>query len=351
MKEYETNILSTSARQVDDVIAINKSLTEKTLRMRCHSYNAQLKAQLLTQTIFEMDTSKKCINKMNLNLKESNSRLEQQQKIIVKQKEKLQKKNLQLVQARNKEEEQTKELTRANIKLKELDKLKSMFIASMSHELRTPLNSIIGFTGIILQGIAGEINPQQKDHLDRVNRSAKHLLSLINDIIDLSKVEAGKIDVFVEDVVLDEVINETVDSVRLQANEKRLALDVSVPPGVRMNTDRERLCQCILNYLSNAVKFTETGTISVTAHETNGEVEIIVSDTGIGISKEDQQRLFKPFERIDSHLRAKTLGTGLGLYLTRKLTTELLGGTVDVQSQPGKGSTFTLRLPKVIKKD
>jgi signal transduction histidine kinase len=97
------------------------------------------------------------------------------------------------------------------------------------------------------------------------------------------------------------------------------------------------------------VKFTESGTISITAHETNGEVEIIVSDTGIGISKEDQHRLFKPFVRIDSHLRTKTLGTGLGLYLTRKLITELLGGTVDVQSQPGKGSTFTLRLPKELK--
>jgi PAS domain S-box-containing protein len=240
-------------------------------------------------------------------------------------------------------------LERANIKLKELDQLKSMFIASMSHELRTPLNSIIGFTGIILQGIDGEINPQQKNHLGRANRSAKHLLSLINDIIDLSKVEAGKVDIFLEDIVLDEVISDAVENVRLQANEKRLALDVSVPHGVRMNTDRRRLYQCILNYLSNAVKFTETGTISITAHDTNGEVEIIVSDTGIGISRQNQQRLFKPFVRIDSHLRAKTLGTGLGLYLTRKLITELLGGTVDVQSQPGKGSTFTLRLPKVIK--
>jgi signal transduction histidine kinase len=241
-------------------------------------------------------------------------------------------------------------LEKANIKLKELDQLKSMFVASMSHELRTPLNSIIGFTGIILQGIDGEINPQQKDHLGRVNRSGKHLLALINDVIDISKIEAGKIDVFVEDFVLDEVINEAVDGVRLQANEKRLALDVSVPPGVRMTTDRKRLYQCILNYLSNAVKFTETGTISVTAHETSAGVEVIVSDTGIGISKEDQQRLFKPFEQIDSHLRIKTLGTGLGLYLTKKLTTEVLGGTVDVQSQPGKGSTFTLRLPRVIKK-
>ena len=242
-------------------------------------------------------------------------------------------------------------LINANIELKKLDQLKSMFIASMSHELRTPLNSIIGFTGIILQGMDGEINPKQNDHLGRVNRSAKHLLSLINDIIDLSKVEAGKVDVFPEDIVLDEVVNETVDSVRLQANEKGLNLDVSVPLGIRVNTDRRRLYQCILNYLSNAVKFTESGTIGVTALETNEEVEIVVSDTGIGISKENQEGLFKPFSRIDSHLRTVTLGTGLGLYLTSKIATELLGGTVGVESQHRKGSAFMLRLPKRIKKD
>ena len=239
-------------------------------------------------------------------------------------------------------------LEKANTKLRELDKLKSMFIASMSHELRTPLNSIIGFTGIILQGIDGEINPQQNDHLGRVNRSAKHLLELINDVIDLSKVEAGKVEVFVEDIVLDDLVNEAVDSVRIQAEGKILDLDVSVPQGLHMTTDKRRLYQCILNYLSNAVKFTESGTVSITAHETNGKVEIVVSDTGIGIPKEDQQRLFKPFVRIDSHLRSKILGTGLGLYLTRKLTTELLQGTVDVQSLQGKGSIFTLRVPKVI---
>lgn len=242
-------------------------------------------------------------------------------------------------------------LRKANKKLIEIDQLKSMFIASMNHELRTPLNSIIGFTGIILQGIDGEITPQQNDHLGRVNRSAKHLLALINDIIDLSKIEAGKVDIFVGSVVLDEVISEAVNSVRPQIKEKRLVLNVSVPQGVRMNTDSRRLYQCILNFLSNAVKFTETGTISVTAHETDKEVEISVSDTGIGIPKEDQQRLFKPFERIDSHLRTKILGTGLGLYLTKKLATELLEGSVEVQSQYGMGSTFTLRLPKVIEND
>ena len=240
-------------------------------------------------------------------------------------------------------------MKKANIKLKELDQLKSMFIASMSHELRTPLNSIIGFTGIILQEMDGEINPQQKDHLGRANKSAKHLLSLINDVIDISKVEAGKSEVFIEEFMLDGIINEAVGSIQPQVKEKGLSFEVSVPPGVRLNTDRKRVMQCILNYLSNAFKFTEAGTITVIAREIGGEVEVTVSDTGIGISEQDQAELFEAFVRLDSHLSTQTLGTGLGLYLTKKLATELLGGTVAVKSQPGQGSTFTLRLPKEIK--
>ncbi|MCQ4574234.1 MAG: sensor histidine kinase [Candidatus Brocadiales bacterium] len=242
--------------------------------------------------------------------------------------------------------EHAMKLAKANTRLKELDQLKSMFIASMSHELRTPLNSIIGFTGVLLQGMVGEISEKQKDHLNRVNRSAKHLLGLINDIIDISRVEAGKVEVFIEEFTLDDVIKEAVESVQPQIKEKGLTLEVSIPPGVLLKTDRKRLLQCILNYLSNAVKFTEAGTVSIAAREIDGEVEISVSDTGIGISEQDQAKLFKPFVRLDSHLRTRTLGTGLGLYLTQKLTTEVLGGTVAAQSQPGKGSTFTLRLPK-----
>ena len=201
----------------------------------------------------------------------------------------------------------------------------------------------------MLEGMDGEINSRQKDHLGRVNRSAKHLHSLINDIIDISKIEAGKSEVFVEEFMLDGVINEAVGSIQTRANEKELALEVNAPPGVRLNTDRKRVLQCILNYLSNAVKFTEAGTISVAAREIDGEVEITVSDTGIGISEEDQAELFKPFVRLDSHLRTQTLGTGLGLYLTGKLATELLRGTVTARSHLGQGSTFTLKLPKELK--
>jgi signal transduction histidine kinase len=247
----------------------------------------------------------------------------------------------------------TNELDRANIKLKELDKLKSMFIASMSHELRTPLNSIIGFSGMTLQGLSGELNEEQKDNLTRVSRSAEHLLSLITDIIDISKIEAGRVEVFPEPFSLHELIAEAVSSISIQpqAKQKGLALVVDVPTDIKMNTDQKRLLQCIFNYMSNAVKFTEAGKITISAREINGDVEISVIDTGIGIAQKDMPRLFEAFERIDTHLRVKAGGSGLGLYLTKKMATELLHGSVGLESIEGKGSTFSLRIPKILRKD
>ena len=238
-----------------------------------------------------------------------------------------------------------KKLLEANTSLKKLDQLKSMFIASMSHELRTPLNSIIGFTGIIIQGMTGPLNDKQQDHLRRVYNSAKHLLALITDVIDISKIEAGKIDVFPEDIILSEIVDEAVINIEPQLKEKNLELKISVPHGLQMHTDRKRLLQCIINYLSNAVKFTEVGSITISARKFDEKVEILVTDTGIGISLPNQSKLFEAFERLDSHLRVKAGGTGLGLYLTRKLAAEILDGEILVRSRQGKGSTFGLRLP------
>lgn len=162
--------------------------------------------------------------------------------------------------------EAKKELEKANERLQELDRLKSMFIASMSHELRTPLNSIIGFTSIILQGMTGEINEEQRDQLQRVLKGGKHLLFLITDVIDISKIEAGKIEIYAEEFRLDELLNEAVSNLKLQIRDKGLAIEVSVEPKeITLNTDRKRLFQCVLNYLSNAVKFTELGSVRVAA--------------------------------------------------------------------------------------
>ncbi|MBM4137650.1 MAG: PAS domain S-box protein [Nitrospira sp.] len=161
--------------------------------------------------------------------------------------------------------ERTAELEQANIKLKEFDRLKSMFIASMSHELRTPLNSIIGFTGIILQGMVGEISKEQRDMLQRSYSSAKHLLSLISDVIDISKIETGKIEPNIEEFLLNDVVNEAISDLKTEIERKGLSLEVSIPENLKLKTDRRRLLQCILNYLSNAVKFTEKGSVRITA--------------------------------------------------------------------------------------
>jgi PAS domain S-box-containing protein len=239
------------------------------------------------------------------------------------------------------------ELEVSNAKLQEFDKLKSMFIASMSHELRTPLNSIIGFTGMTLQGLSGELNDEQKDNLARSYQSAKHLLSLITDVIDISKIEAGRIDAFTEEIHLKAVISEAISNVRPLVKDKKLEIAEQGHADVHLHTDRRRLLQCLLNFLSNAVKYTESGVVTIATAEANGQVEISVSDTGIGIAEKDLPKLFEAFERLDTHLRVKAGGTGLGLYLTKKIATDLLHGEVAVRSKEGQGSTFTLRLPKV----
>ncbi|MEJ1402795.1 MAG: hybrid sensor histidine kinase/response regulator [Candidatus Sedimenticola sp. (ex Thyasira tokunagai)] len=241
------------------------------------------------------------------------------------------------------------ELRKANERLKELDKLKSMFIASMSHELRTPLNSIIGFTGMMLQGVSGELNEEQEDNLNRVYRSGQHLLGLISDVIDISKIEAGRIEVFPQHFDLKELIGEALELIQPQADKKHLVLDLTASSWPEMFTDRKRLLQCLLNYLSNAVKFTEQGTVRVIIQELNGDVEIAVSDTGIGIAEDGIPKLFEAFERLESHLRIKVGGSGLGLYLTKKIAHDLLQGDVQVVSEVKKGSTFSIRIPKAVR--
>ena len=200
--------------------------------------------------------------------------------------------------------------------------------------------------GVILQGMSGDLTDSQKDQLGRVYRSAKHLLALISDVIDISKVEAGRVELYGEDFSLSELIDEAVESVRPQLENKHLACEIKVPQGIRMHTDRRRLLQCTLNYLSNAVKYTEAGKVTVSAVDLGDSVEISVSDTGIGIPEDELDRVFMPFERIDSHLRVRTPGTGLGLYLTKKLAVEMFHGSVSVTSRVGEGSTFVMVVQK-----
>ena len=240
------------------------------------------------------------------------------------------------------------DVNEANKKLQELDHLKSMFIASMSHELRTPLNSIIGFIGIILQDMAGDISDEQREMLNRSYGAAKHLLALISDVIDISKIEAGKIEAFAEEFMLHDLMEQAFSTLKTDIDAKGLLLETEIPEDIKLNTDRQRLLQCVLNFLSNAVKYSEKGKIKVTAVKEGETVEIRFTDTGIGIKDEDMPKLFGSFVRLDSPLRVTTKGTGLGLYLTKKLTTEVLNGTIEVKSVLGEGSTFILKVPATL---
>lgn len=245
-------------------------------------------------------------------------------------------------------EERTHELQDANQKLQDLDKLKSMFIASMSHELRTPLNSIIGFTGVLLQGLSGPLTEKQTDQLHRVKSAGTHLLSLISDVIDISKIEAGRVTPFPEYFFLDELLKEACDEIEILAKQKGLEIELEMIPVIEMFTDKKRLYQCILNYLSNAIKFTENGKVVIGASKEEDNVRIWVKDTGIGIAECDKSRLFEAFERLETHLRVLPGGTGLGLYLTRKITETLLEGSVWMESTEGEGSVFGLLIPQKI---
>lgn len=251
-----------------------------------------------------------------------------------------------LVESRTQDlENKTKELEIANQELIEMDKLKSVFLASMSHELRTPLNSIIGFTGILMMGMAGELKEEQKRQLGIVKKSANHLLALINDILDISKIEAGKVDIMYETFNLNEIIEETILQLIPRIREKELSIEKNLIEPCPIESDIRRVKQIILNLLSNAVKFTEKGKILVeTKFQNQKEVVIIVEDTGIGIDKQQMNKLFEPFQQIESNLTKKYEGTGLGLHLTRNII-NLLHGDISVTSEKNIGTTFKVILP------
>ncbi|MBN2322845.1 MAG: PAS domain-containing protein [Spirochaetes bacterium] len=241
-------------------------------------------------------------------------------------------------------QERTEELSGALEKAQEAERLKSVFLASMSHELRTPLNAIIGFTGIMLMGLAGDLNAEQKKQLSIVQDNSRHLLDMINDILDISKIEAEKVDLSVESFDFTEVAEEVTESVKTTMDEKGLVLAAGIPAGTTMQSDRRRVKQVLLNLMSNAVKYTEEGHVGIHARRLGGDIEIKVTDTGIGISDENMIRLFQPFQQVDMSLTKRFEGTGLGLYLSKKLTA-LLGGEITAESTVGKGSTFTVVLP------
>ena len=239
----------------------------------------------------------------------------------------------------------TAELAVAKERAEESDRLKSAFLATMSHELRTPLNSIIGFTGIILQGLAGPLNVEQARQLGMVQSSARHLLALINDVLDISKIEAGQLEVHPERFDLPASLEKAAALVKPLVDKKGLALRVVLSPNVGpVVSDRLRVEQVLLNLLNNAVKFTERGEVRLTAETGPDTLRISVADTGIGIKSEDMEKLFQPFRQIDSGLTRQYEGTGLGLTICRRLANRL-GGEISARSKWGEGSVFTFMLP------
>ncbi len=229
-----------------------------------------------------------------------------------------------------------------NLKLKELDHLKSMFIASTSHELRTPLTSIIGFTRIMLKGWVGEINEEQETQLKIILKSANLLHKLIDDLIDVNKIEADKLDIQKDRYNLVEEILILKERFNIAVEKKELEFLIDTPESLIIFNDKRRINQILENIIGNAIKFTDEGYISIKIQKLNGMVEISVKDTGPGIREKDQKKLFKPFSRIIEPGKFKE-GTGLGLHLSKKLANQL-GGDLFIESEFGKGSTFTLSL-------
>lgn len=241
-------------------------------------------------------------------------------------------------------------LQEKNVELERANQAKDKFLATMTHELRTPLNAVIGFTGLLLMRLPGPLTADQEKQLGMVETSARHLLSLINDLLDLAKIDSGNVQLESAAVPCQPLMEEVVTTLRGAAEAKGLRLEMQVPTDAGVvRTDRRAVQQVLINLVNNAIKFTQAGSVSLALARVRREgrslVELAVTDTGIGISPADQERLFQPFTQVGSAAgQWQAEGAGLGLHLSRKLA-ELLGGRIEMHSEPGRGSRFALLLP------
>jgi signal transduction histidine kinase len=243
--------------------------------------------------------------------------------------------------------EQNELLRRQHIALEQASALKSQFLANMSHEFRTPLNAILGYTHMVLNGVSGAITEPQRKSLTRIDSNSRHLLALINDILDITRIEAGRMPLNLSTFEVPELVNEVM--LELEPIIKRSTLKVSakmartLPP---LKSDRQKVKQVVLNLLSNALKFTPLGSVTISASYDGRKrwIAIAVQDTGVGIAAEDQAKVFEDFRQLDTSPTRGYGGTGLGLSICRRLA-QMLGGTIELVSEINKGSTFILRLP------
>jgi signal transduction histidine kinase len=236
-------------------------------------------------------------------------------------------------------------LRQANTELERADALKNQFLAHMSHELRTPLNSILGFSDLLLTGPSGHLDERQKRYVNHISAGGRQLLKLVNEILDLSKIRAGLLELAIDSVQIAPAVEQCVGQIRPLAETEQIAIGVDVEADLVAAADSHRLQQVLLNLLSNAIKFTpERGSVWVRAWRTGGHVAIAVSDNGVGIAVEEQARVFEEFTQVEIDGIAPRQGTGLGLAVSRRLV-DLMEGKLTLQSEPGRGSTFTVLLP------
>ncbi len=241
----------------------------------------------------------------------------------------------------------SEEMSRENERLVYASKAKNDFLSNMSHELRTPLNSVIGFSELLKMKTIGDLNEKQEGYVDNIRYGGKHLLNVISDILDLSKLDAGKMELVMEYISVPETLNQTIVMVEEMAKKNKVSLKKELAPELEfIEADKQRFIQIVFNLLSNAIKFNrkEGGTVTVTTTREGDMAKFSISDTGIGIKEEDKNKLFNDFEQLDSGISKKYGGTGLGLAVTKKLV-ELHGGKIRVESEFGVGSTFTFMLP------
>jgi signal transduction histidine kinase len=235
-----------------------------------------------------------------------------------------------------------------NRQLEEASRHKSQSLANMSHELRTPLNAVLGYTELILDSVYGEMPEKARSVLDRVQRNGRHLLGLINEVLDLSKIEAGQLVLTLADYSLKTVVETVYTSVEPLAAEKKLVFKAEVSPDLPPGRgDERRLTQVLLNLVGNAIKFTDHGEVAIKASKVNGSFEVMVRDTGPGISEPDQAKLFQDFQQADDSITRQKGGTGLGLAISKRII-EIHGGKIWVESTLGHGSTFSFKLPIIV---
>jgi len=222
---------------------------------------------------------------------------------------------------------------------------KSQFLANMSHELRTPLNAILGFTELMIDNVYGEVPAKMQGVLDRVQSNGRHLLGLINDVLDLSKIEAGQITLALADYSLGDVVHSVVTSVESLATEKGLGLKLDIMPDLPAGCgDERRIAQVLLNLVGNAIKFTDRGEVAISARAANGSFNVAVRDSGPGIPLSEQVKIFEEFHQADNSATKSKGGSGLGLAIAKRII-EMHGGRISVESSPGAGSTFSVSLP------